>query len=459
MDVKEGGLTGAETISFCCNNAEVYMIYADDASGLGESMPGSEASISLSQSSGTREVAQLDAGTAVAGPDSRYWLAGCLTIVNNKPEFTAVNRLMAKDPRISEPLFCYNLLKSMMKVEGKESIPVTVTVTNAITSLAVEGAVVKLGALDGSLKGSAAVSVEQGEAHFTAEQAGRYEVLTSAVGFMPDRSVLAVECVEDGFMACAGRLTVSLLPTAMPSTVQVVLNWATEQDVDLFTLAVAEEDTTNVCIASHDLSDCNAIAGGRDSKSGLKAGELITLSNGSTSHSFMLYTSRPSRGARITVSDGAQSTGITLDPAGEEIGDRYWIAGCVKIVGRSYQVYPVNTLVRDDPSLASSADHLLCHNKIKSDQVTVVPETFCEDTPINIVVEDSTTSSLIPGALISISHLTQDSITVVAKDVQSDNFGSATVAVTTNGRHQYEVTAKGYVTNSGQVTCKPSLHN
>ena len=40
-DVKTGGTSGVETITYCCNEPEYYMIYVDDVSGKGSSMKSS----------------------------------------------------------------------------------------------------------------------------------------------------------------------------------------------------------------------------------------------------------------------------------------------------------------------------------------------------------------------------------------------------------------------------------
>ena len=460
-DVKTGGLSGVETVSFCCDNPEVYMIFASDANDKGLGILGSDARITISQRSATREVIRLDAGTAEPGPDAHYWLAGCLTITDNVAQFTEVNKFSALDPSTSDPLFCYNLLNSLARPSKKQTIPVSINVNDAISSLAIEGAVVRLSPLEGSTKVSEAVTGRTGLAHFTVDKPGTFEIITSAASFIPDRDVLTVICIEDGFMVCNSQMTISMMPKIQPGNIQTLLNWDRRADMDFFALSVASSDTSDVCKTYHSHS-CKGSAAGSNSEDGLVAGEVITLleTSSSAGNSYMLYASAPDKdllaasGARVTVSDGAQATTIILDvPEDKLIGAQYWIAGCMELVGQSFQFHPVNEALENDPSLAGSSHRLHCHNLVQSKSASSkAPEPFCDNSAIDIVVVDALNFAPVHGALLTVSEINSDSVSIISGDTVTDAHGLASVPVSSNGRYQFEVAAPGYVIDSDQVS-------
>ena len=459
-DVKTGGLTGVETVSFCCDNPEVYMIFASDANDKGLGILDSDARITISQRSATREVIRLDAKTAEPGPDAHYWLAGCLTITDNAAQFTEVNKFSALDPSTSDPLFCYNLLNSLSKPAKKQPIPVSINVDDAISNLAIEGAVVRLSPLEGGTTVSEAVTGSSGLAHFVVDKPGTFEIITSATSFIPDRDILTVICIEDGFMVCSSQMTISMMPKIQPGNIQTLLNWDHNVDMDFFALSVAAADTSDVCKTYHSHS-CKGSMAGSNSEDGLVAGEVITLSDTSSSagNSYMLYASAPDKdllagsGARVTVSDGTQATTIILDvPTEKLVGAQYWIAGCMQLVGQSFQFYPVNDALESDPSLGSSPHRLHCHNLVQAKSVSSnIPQPFCDNTAIDIVVVDALNFAPVHGALITVSEINSAAVSIISGGTVTDAHGLARVPVSSNGRYQFEVAAPGYVIDSDQV--------
>ena len=460
-DVKGGQISkskGVETVGFCCKGPEVYMIYVDDAGDLGQGMPNSDARITLTQGSGTEEVARVNPGTVTRGLGARYWVAGCMTITDNVPTFTPINRFMAEDPKISDPLFCVNLLKALAPARKKTAIPITVTVSNAVSSLPIRGAVAKLSLLDGSTTVTEAVTAYNGKAFFPVQKSGKYEILVFADGFIPDKDILTIVCSEDGFQQCKGKMTISLMPKIKPGTIQMILNWNKKVNVDFLALQVATEDTTKVCKTYYGYSACKGATSGMDSKDGLKAGEVITLSQISTNagYSYMLYASAPKEpiartGAKLTVSDGAHASTLSLDTTSTN-KDRYWFAGCLQIVGQSYQFYQVNTILDSDPSIQNDPTRLHCHSLIKSKAGSAkVPKPFCENSAITVLVSDATNFTPVRGATVTLSKVTDTEVTVISTDLRVNWQGKTSVGITSNGRYQLKVSANGYIIDSDQV--------
>ena len=459
-DVKGSGLNGVETISYCCTKPEVYMIYVDDAGDQGKEMPGSDARISLTDRSGTQEVLRLSPITSRSDVEARYWLAGCLTISHNVPQFTAVNRLVATDPKIADPLFCYNYLRSLQKPKPTRSIPVTVTVNNAISNLVIGGAVVQLVALGGGTTVTEAVTLSRGVAHLTVEKPGDYQLLSEASGFIPDREILRVKCAEDGFQVCAAQTVVSLMPKIKPGTIQMILNWNGPVDVDFLALQVAQADSTKVCTTYFGYSACQGVTPGMNSRNGSQAGEVITLSEvrANAGYTYMLYakshtTSIANTASRITVSDGSKATTLAIKkPRHAAGGYHYWIAGCLQIVDQSFKLYTINNVLLSNPSKPDDPSRMHCHNLIKSQPAaSKVPKPFCDKASISLVVSDATTMAPVATARVTVSLLGDASVTVLATDLAVTTEGRTSVDIMSNGRYQVKVSAKGYVSDSDQV--------
>ena len=467
-DVTTGGLNGTESISYCCNDPEAYLIYVDDASTKGVTMGDSEAKIMLTQTSGTTEVIRIDPDSTPSGTDARYWVAGCMKIVETVPEFVSVNRFFAEDPTVVDPLFCLNLF-SDIDTDPLPIIPVTVTVNNAITGLPIDGALVKLNTVPAPGSESAPRSYEEvtleGVAFTILDAAGPYEVIVEADGFIPDRDDLQVVCLEDGLMTCEAAITISLMPERSAGTIELTLNWAGApgpNDIDFFSYQVDKADTSSTCLGYYGNNNCNGVTGGTDSSDGLTGGETIELNdvNANSGVTYMLYAKKFGdnslflSNARITLSDGSETNTVELDAtkADENPGAKFWLAGCVQIVGSSYTFYPVNNFYQADPASNGNPNRLYCHNLIQnSDAVPSTPAPFCDTASIEIVVSDAKTYGPV-AALVSASLINSDSITVLAEELPASADGTVSVAIGSNGRYQLQVSADGYITDSDEIS-------
>ena len=195
-DVKTGGLNGTESISYCCNDPEYYMIYVDDVSGKGASMKKSEAKILITKESGTQTVLSLNPANTPSGSEARYWLAGCMVIVDQEPEFTIVDKFFEEDPTVVDPLYCYNLFNELTKVEDP-MIPTNVVISSAISKLPINEATVRITSTTGDVRAYEDTTSADGEALVYVDEPGTYAVIVSAEGYIPDSDILVIECAED----------------------------------------------------------------------------------------------------------------------------------------------------------------------------------------------------------------------------------------------------------------------
>ena len=469
-DVQTGGLNGTEAISYCCNDPEAYMIYVDDASTRGVTIKDSEARIVLTQTSGTSTVIQIDPETAPSGSDARYWVAGCMKIVETVPEFISVNRFFAEDPTVIDPQLCYNLF-TVADPQEVPLIPTTVTVNNGVTGLPISGAVVKINAplADGRPARVYEVSSVDGVARTNLEEAGVYEVIVQADGFIPDRDQLDVACLNDGLMTCVASITITLMPETT-GTIQLDLNWdgiTGPTDLDFFAYQVSKTDSSTTCNGYYGNSACNGVTVGEDSTDGQTAGESIALTDIQTNSgvTYMLYGKNNGDNslylshARITISDGRETQTVELDETQADAtpGAKYWLAGCLQIVGSSFTLTPVNRFYLEN--LAGEPNNLYCDNLIQNNPaVPSTPEPFCDNASIQVIVSDAKSFAPV-AALVSASLVVDETISVLAEELPATNDGSVLVSINSNGRYELEVSADGYITDSDEIVISCNIND
>ena len=469
-DVTTGGLNGTESISFCCNEPEVYMIYVDDESTKGVTMGTSEARILLTESTGTQEIIRINPSNVPSGTDARYWVAGCMVIEDTVPQFTPVDQYFAVDPRVVDPLFCLNLINTLDPPDDP-MIPAEVIVTDANTNLPIAGAAVKL-TLEGSegARGYEIISPEDGKAFTILMAAGNYEVIVEADGYITNRDSLTVICSDDGLMECEADINISLLPETSPGTIEMTLNWAGENNMDLYTYQVDKQDTSSTCKTSFRNQDgCDGVTGSPDSQDGLSAGESVVLTDvaAHSGFTYMVYGSNVGESdifeseARITVSDGSQASTTELDTtqAGVNPGADYWIAGCLQVVGQSYDFIPVNRFYQSNPVSDGNPNRLYCHNLIQNGAAsTTTPAPFCDVAQIKVTVQDAVSFAPV-SASVSLSLVDADTISILAEEQPTDSNGLASVSIQSNGRYELKVSGEGYITDSDMLSVNCNIND
>ena len=462
-DVKTGGTTGVETITYCCNEPEYYMIYVDDVSGKGSSMKSSEAEIFVSRGTTTQSVAAIESSSVPSGSNARYWLAGCMLFEDQLPKFTLVNKFYKESPKEADPLFCYNLFNELTDSNG-DQIPTYVEVSNAISKLPISNAVVKITSTGSEVKAYEEKTGADGDALTYVTEPGTYKIVVSASGFIPDADYLEIYCDEDDFENCEAHIAIEMMPQTSAGTIELTLDWDGEvgpKDLDLITFQVSKDDSSKTCTtSSYDSESCTGIRQTYDSQDGSVGGETAILYNVSSNAKFTYMVLAQSFGdesifdssARVTVSDGTEATTSEMDSssADETPGAEYWIAGCIAISGQSYSFIPVNKFTVENPLASDNTLKLYCHSLIKDGYgSSTTPEPFCDEATLSVYVIDAVTYETV-NASVGVSLIEGKSVKVVAEGVDTDN-GIASLALSSNGLYSIVVSADGYVSDSDEL--------
>ena len=211
VDSQNGGLNGSETITYCSTEEYSNMVYIDDLSGRGSSLLSSQARLVITGSSGTEEVV-LNPSEAVDAEGKRYWLAGCLATTNQGAfEFTPVNKFTDMEPRLEEPLNCYNrmlldevrdeyepLRNSFADVNVRDATNDSMWMANSMVTLA------------NSKTSYSLLTDEMGIVRIPLKENGNYTLLAQRDDYIAERMNVVIECENhDG---CVKLLTISLLP-------------------------------------------------------------------------------------------------------------------------------------------------------------------------------------------------------------------------------------------------------
>ena len=483
-DVTTGGLNGTESISYCCNEPEIYMIYVDEKSTKGLTMKTSEARIYLTESSGTREVIKIDPSNVPSGLDARYWIAGCMVIEETVPQFTKVDQYFSQDPKVSDPLLCYNLIKSISSTPTP-MIPAVITVKDQKTNLPIIGAVTKLSLISDTIERVVEeITIDDGTALATLDSPGTYEIIVEADGYITDRDTLTVACRSDELDVCFAEVVVSLMPEIAPGSIELTLDWDGEpgpRNLDLHLYQVSKEDTSRTCNTFFGNSNgCSGVLGSSDSQDGLTGGESVVLTDISANSGFtyMVFVKKSgdkdifASGARITLTDGQVARTVALnrplqDTASSSESPNFWIAGCLQIVGQSYNFVPVNNFYQINPIANGNPNRLHCHNLFQIAPPSVdEPRPFCDNADIKVNVRDAVSFSAVTTAKVSISLIEDDIVSVLATEAPADLNGHVGVRIHSNGNYEIKISADGYVTDSDILKvdcnvndCASCLHN
>jgi hypothetical protein len=103
--------------------------------------------------------------------------------------------------------------------------------------------------------------------------------------------------------------------------------------------------------------------------------------------------------ADITVSDETNTVKESIPDFTEDTvaGARYWLTGCVKIVGETFSYVPVNRFSREIPSVPYK---LFCDNLLKN-AVATTSEPFCKNVDLNIADHGLGREATGPGCVCS----------------------------------------------------------
>merc|ERR1719209_450891 len=145
-------------------------------------------------------------------------------------------------------------------------------------------------------------------------------------------------------------------------------------------------------------------------------------------------------------------------------GARYWLAGCMQIIGETFNYVPVNKFSRENPNVA---EKLFCDNLFKNEVLTDPVEPFCENTNLHIVVHDSTTNDPVQNVTATVIVTKDDEEHLVVEGAVPDDNGILSLPIKQNGNYVVKVQGTGYITGKETVNvncdisscsvCEPSM--
>jgi len=474
VDNKNGGLSGTETITYC-EGSESYsnMIYVDDLSGDGRSLLASSARLIITSPMKTQEIVL----NTTKGPDNenkRYWLAGCLTTNGvGQYEFLQLNHFTDIQPSVEDPLVCYSRVAftNAHHNYGPElNGVVNIEVTDASTDEPIEQVLISL---TNSRESHSRISDDQGVASLPISHTGAYSLLTELTGYVPEHHTINVTCTENLVLPCITQAKVSLLPTPANNSLEISLNWGPSssgsiaaralttisdaQDLDLHLLQVDKADTRLFCETyfSNPSGCANTVLNQNVQEAG-SSREIITVDD-ITSHTgtetYMLFAddnsvSGPSlheSGARIVITDGVYTRIQDIPEMTEDTvaGSRYWLAGCIEILGNSLNYIPVDKFSRESPLLN---EKYFCHNLFLSGGEVKPAEPFCPEIDMHITARDSLTNEKIVNAVASIVlEDEQNEYAIVSGEAPDAETGLIRARITENGNYIIRIEAEGYI--------------
>ena len=93
-------------------------------------------------------------------------------------------------------------------------------------------------------------------------------------------------------------------------------------------------------------------------------------------------------GARIVITDGETTRilDISEDQGDSAAGSRFWVAGCLEIVGDSFKYIAANKYLRVSPM---EVEKFFCHNLFLNGGVKEPEEPFCPNIEMKITLRNS----------------------------------------------------------------------
>jgi len=447
VDNKSGGLNGSETITYCSTEDYTNMVYVDDLSGQGASLVNSQARLIIIGSDETQEVALST--SEVNDDNKRYWLAGCLTTTASGTfEFIPVNQFLDIQPNVEEPLHCHNRVAvNNAAYVPLENAKARISAVDALTDEPLEGVLASLS--DGS-NSQTGLTGSDGTADIPITKNGEYALIAELDNYVPQRLTVVVNCQDSD---CQTDVLVSMLPTNQDNQIQILLKWGDgAEDLDLHVIKVDKNDNRATCETFfNNMNGCKDTSLNHNMKQGgINGSETVTIRQ-VTSNSMMSYmvfaddnsltgSSLGTSQADITVTDGTNTIKETIPDFTEDTvaGARYWLAGCVQIVGETFHYVPVNRFSRETP------DKLFCDNLLKN-TVPTTSEPFCANTVLNIAVHSSLTNLPVQNVSTSVIITKDDTQQSVAESASPDEDGIVKVPISQNGQYVVKVEGPGYI--------------
>ena len=380
-----------------CNTTDYSnMIYVEDPSVNGKNLLNSEARIVITQGE-EEQIVHLNKTNK--SPNSKFWLVGCLTTEESSYNFKTLNEFTSDNPELKDRLQCYERAKidTISKTEWING-EVEIAIIDGKTKQPIPGAMSEVNTATESVSRT---SDENGKSIVQVNQNGKLTVYVSAIGFSGDKATITMDCEStktNGTSAgCKHNIEFRLISNK-PKTkeIDIALNWGTSpSNLDLHLIQIDQEDSGKSCHTfSKNSKSCKNSALDKDEyDGGSNGGETITINNLEENFklTYMVFVDSPdSNGletseAHLQITDGKKVMSRML-PETSMLGSSYWFAGCLKVVGDSFNFAPVDELSIVSPA---SKHKLYCENLFKENLSAgkKQEEDFCDGISMKIRLE------------------------------------------------------------------------
>ena len=219
-------------------------------------------------------------------------------------------------------------------------------------------------AKDGSQQtvAESASSDENGVVKIPISQNGHYVVKVEGPGHVAAKENIDVECDIAMCRDCSPGLLVPVSPLLEPGQVRLTMSWG-ERPLDLDVYAQQKNINTEESCTTYygKKTECEGISLDLDNYNGGNNGvETITFHDVENQQDsvYMLFVHHYgstrdteefcSSGVHLTITDRHVTSSMSMD-AQRFNGEEHWVAGCVRMVGSSYEFAPVNVFLNSKP--------------------------------------------------------------------------------------------------------------
>jgi len=406
--------------------------------------------------------------------NKRYWLAGCLTTDGHgRFDFLKIGEFSDVHFASTDPLLCHSrvsLSNAASNYGPSLDGEVRVEVIDASTNDPLEDVLITL---TNDRESHSRISNEEGIALIPVSQSGNYSLSTEVNDYVPEHHDITVHCTGDSGEQCVTEIEISVLPKPSNLSLQIALNWGQSssqlmsgralstysdtQDLDLHLLQIDRHDTRMSCETYYsNLEGCQDTNLNQNVPEGGSQREIITINDimsQSGKASYMLFVDDNSvsgpnlftSGARVVITDGETTRiqDISEDQGDAAAGARFWLAGCIEIVGDSFKFVPAKKYSRVSPM---EIDKFFCHNLFLNGGVTERDEPFCPNVEMKITLRNSLNNEDILDSDVSVVYEEGINEFAVASGVVPEHgTGVVKVPITKNGHYIIRAEAEGFV--------------
>jgi len=390
---------------------------------------------------------------------------------HGKFDFLSLGEFRDVHPVGTDPLLCHSrlaLANAQNNYGPSLDGTVKVRVVNANTNEAMEDVLISL---NSEKESHSRISSAAGIALIPISQTGSYSLSTEINGFVPEHHTVEVQCDRSQEEPCLTEFEISILPKPANLSIEIALNWeqsssgfrralgttSSVHDLDLHLLEIDRHDTRMSCETYYsNMEGClntklntNVLEGGSQR-------EIITISDimsQSGKATYMVFVDDNSvsgpnlfeSGARVMITDGDNSRIVDISHEVEDAaaGARFWMAGCLKIVGNTFEYVPVNRYSRASPM---DVDKFLCHNLFLNGGVVEPDEPFCPNVEMTITIRNSLNNEDIINSDVSVVYEEGiNEFAVASGVVPQPGTGIVKVPITKNGHYIIRAEAAGFV--------------